>query len=166
MCSMSGRRTKIPSTKRFSTQSCFQNCAPEARVWPSSPMTIGIFISAIESSNWMTVRSSGHGADRPSLSHRSMGPAGSLINRCESKLWSDEALHLSASDVHVWHTSLVLADSLLLLLTASLSPEERARAERFAFDDARRRFIAAHGMLRTIVSRYVNERPETLMFTL
>jgi 4'-phosphopantetheinyl transferase len=95
-----------------------------------------------------------------------MGPAESLINRRDSKLWSDEALHLSASDVHVWHISLVLADSLLSLLSASLSPEERARAERFAFDDARRHFIAAHGMLRTIVSRYVNERPETLKFTL
>ncbi len=94
-----------------------------------------------------------------------MGPAESLINRRDSKLWSDEPLHLNASDVHVWHTSLVLADSLLSLLTASLSPEERARAERFAFEDARIRFIAAHGMLRTIVSRYVNERPEALMFT-
>ena len=77
----------------------------------------------------------------------------------------DEPLHLSESDVHVWHTSLVLADSLLSQLRASLSPEERARAERFAFENARVRFIAAHGMLRTIVSRYVNERPGTLMFT-
>ena len=82
-------------------------------------------------------------------------------------VWSlpDEPLHLNASDVHVWHTSLVLADSLLSHLRASLSPEERARAERFAFEDARVRYIAAHGILRTIVSRYVNERPGTLMFT-
>ena len=111
-----------------------------------------------------------------------MGPVESLTNGRESELLRmvsrrtagsgnfpqslpDEPLHLNASDVHVWHTSLVLADPLLSHLRASLSPEERARAERFAFEDARVRFIAAHGMLRTIVSRYVNERPGTLMFT-
>ena len=78
---------------------------------------------------------------------------------------TDEPLHLNASDVHVWQTSLALADSLLSQLRASLSSEECARAERFAFEDARVRFIAAHGLLRTIVSRYVNERPGTLTFT-
>jgi 4'-phosphopantetheinyl transferase len=76
-----------------------------------------------------------------------------------------EPFHVNASDVHVWHTSLRLAESRLSQLRASLSPEELARAERFAFEDARVRFIAAHGVLRTIVSRYVNERPEALTFT-
>jgi 4'-phosphopantetheinyl transferase len=47
----------------------------------------------------------------------------------------------------------------------SLSPEERARAERFAVEDARVRYIAAHGVLRAILSRYVNERPDRLTFT-
>jgi len=77
----------------------------------------------------------------------------------------DEPLHLNASDVHVWHASLRLGEARLSQLRASLSPEERARAERFAFEDARVRFIAAHGMLRTIVGRYVNERPGALTFT-
>jgi len=77
----------------------------------------------------------------------------------------DEPPHLSASEVHVWHTSLRLGEGRLSQLRAALSPEERARAERFAFEDARIRFIAAHGMLRTIVSRYVNERPGSLTFT-
>jgi 4'-phosphopantetheinyl transferase len=145
-------------------------------------MTIGIFISGIGSSNCMMVRSSGRGADRSSLNNRrSIGPAGNLTNGHDSaslpvscrtagcsnfpQSLPDEPLHLNASDVHVWHTSLLLADSLLSQLRAFLSPEERARAERFVFEDARVRFIAAHGMLRTIVSRYVNERPGTLTFT-
>jgi 4'-phosphopantetheinyl transferase len=74
-----------------------------------------------------------------------------------------DQLDLTESDVHVWHASLVLTpDSVLSRLRAVLSPEERARAERFVFEDARVRFIAAHGLLRMIVSRYVNKRPETL----
>ena len=34
-----------------------------------------------------------------------------------------------------------------------------------AFEDARVRFVAAHGMLRTIIGRYVNEQPGALTFT-
>jgi 4'-phosphopantetheinyl transferase len=77
----------------------------------------------------------------------------------------DEPLHLNASDVHVWRISLRLAESRISQLKASLSLEEHARAERFAFEEARVRFIAAHGMLRTIVSRYVNEPAAALIFT-
>jgi 4'-phosphopantetheinyl transferase len=77
----------------------------------------------------------------------------------------DEPLSLTASDIHVWHISLRPAESRLSQLRASLSPEECARAERFAFGDARRRFVAAHGTLRTILGRYVSERPEALSFT-
>lgn len=76
-----------------------------------------------------------------------------------------QPFHLKASDVHVWHTSLRFAESQLSRLRALLSPEEHARAERYAFEDARVRFIAAHGILRTIVGRYVNERPEALRFS-
>jgi 4'-phosphopantetheinyl transferase len=82
-----------------------------------------------------------------------------------ARLLPDEPLHLNASDVHVWRISLRLPESRLSRLKASLSLEERTRAERFAFEDARVRFIAAHGMLRAIVSRYVNEPPATLTFT-
>jgi 4'-phosphopantetheinyl transferase len=77
----------------------------------------------------------------------------------------DEPLSLTASDIHVWHISLRPAESRLSQLRASLSPEECARAERFAFEDARVRFIAAHGMLRTILGRYVNDQPGALTFT-
>jgi 4'-phosphopantetheinyl transferase len=77
----------------------------------------------------------------------------------------DEPLHLKASEIHVWHISLRPTESRLSQLGASLSPEECARAERLAFEDARGRFIAAHGMLRTIIGRYVNEPPRALTFT-
>lgn len=75
-----------------------------------------------------------------------------------------EPFHLNVSDVHVWQTSLRPDGSRLSRLRALLSSEERARAQRFAVEDGRLRFIAAHGTLRTIVSRYVRERPATLTF--
>lgn len=76
-----------------------------------------------------------------------------------------QPLSLEASDIHVWHIGLRLTESRRDQLRASLSPAERARAERFAFEDGRARFIAAHGMLRTIISWYVSEPPKALRFT-
>jgi 4'-phosphopantetheinyl transferase len=99
-------------------------------------MTIGISISEIGSSSFTMVRSSN----------------------------PDESFHLSASDVHVWHASLLLSDSLLARLRGSLAPEERARADRFAVDTARVRFVASRGILRAVLSRYVNEPPGALTF--
>jgi len=69
------------------------------------------------------------------------------------------------SDVHVWHASLRLSDSLLSRLRGSISREERARAERFVVDDARVRFVASRGILRAVLGRYVNEHPGALIFT-
>jgi 4'-phosphopantetheinyl transferase len=45
-----------------------------------------------------------------------------------------------------------------------LSPEERLRANRFAFDRDRGRFILSHGLLRVILSRYLTEAPERIQF--
>ncbi len=45
---------------------------------------------------------------------------------------------------------------------ASLSPEERARAERFAVPYAGSRFIAARGMLRQVLAALRGERPADL----
>lgn len=81
-----------------------------------------------------------------------------MIRDCSTAL-PDEYFHLSVSDVHVWHMSLQPPASRLSELKAFLSAQERARAEGFAFEDDRGRFIVAHGILKTIVSRYVNQEP-------
>jgi 4'-phosphopantetheinyl transferase len=46
-----------------------------------------------------------------------------------------------------------------------LSPAEHVRANRFAFDRDRERFILSHALLRVILSRYVAEAPGRIEFT-
>ena len=61
-------------------------------------------------------------------------------------------------EVHVWRSLLDLPGEYVDRLAASLSADERARADRFHFQPDRARFIVAHGVLRSILSRYLNDR--------
>ena len=47
---------------------------------------------------------------------------------------------------------------------AILSANERSRAERFVFDDDRRRFLAAHHVLRHLLGRALDQQPGALAF--
>ena len=70
---------------------------------------------------------------------------------------------LGAHDVHVWRVPLdddARAESYWSLL----SEEERRRAARFVRDVHRRRFVAAHGALRSILAAYVDAEPAALDF--
>ena len=46
----------------------------------------------------------------------------------------------------------------------TLSPDEKARAERFKFDKHRNRFIAGRGVLREMLGRYLGANPADLRF--
>ena len=65
-------------------------------------------------------------------------------------------LDLPANAVHVWRVDLRVSPDNVQRLAGTLSRAERARAARFRFPEHRRRFIAAHGALRDILSRYLN----------
>jgi 4'-phosphopantetheinyl transferase len=70
-----------------------------------------------------------------------------------------DAIVLDADVVHVWEAPL---DSAMIAADEwrdILSSGERARAERFLRDDARRRFVAAHTALRSILGRYLDVLP-------
>lgn len=73
-------------------------------------------------------------------------------------------LGLPPDEVHVWRAALDLPDPLAEALGRLLSADERERAERFHFARDRRRFSAGRGLLRDILSRYLNAAPQELRF--
>lgn len=83
----------------------------------------------------------------------------------EGLWWSPPAdLTLSRSKVHVWRASLDQPGACVERLARVLSPDERARADRFRFVQDRQRFIVGRGVLRTILSRYVGVESSGLRF--
>jgi 4'-phosphopantetheinyl transferase len=75
-----------------------------------------------------------------------------------------DSLALPDDEVHIWCASLALSRAWLQHLRASLSADELHRVQRFHFQVDRDRFIAARGVLRTILARYVNMEPGQLRF--
>lgn len=84
---------------------------------------------------------------------------------------SPEAARVTASnfvlghdEIHVWGATLDLPAARLASLGVSLSDDERGRAERFRFDRDRNRFIAARGLLRVFLGRYLDIAPDAVRF--
>jgi 4'-phosphopantetheinyl transferase len=75
-----------------------------------------------------------------------------------------ETLTLAKNEVHVWRASLELPSSRVQALQQDLSEEELERAERFHFQRHQSHFIAARGLLRTILGRYLRTEPRRLHF--
>jgi len=71
---------------------------------------------------------------------------------------------LDSTDIHLWRWRLADDAVAYAVLQQHLSEDERDHAARFRFEPDRRRYIAAHGMLRCIVACYVAERPDQLRF--
>lgn len=72
---------------------------------------------------------------------------------------------LRTGEVHIWRASLDLADTDLVRLTHTLSTDEQVRATRFCFGKDQRRFVAARGILRNILSQYLNVGSSQLSFS-
>ena len=77
-------------------------------------------------------------------------------------VWSPapEEIPSPGSEVHVWLADLEGAD--LASLGSILSAEEIARADGFRFAPDRDAFVAARGILRTLLGRYVQRDPASL----
>ena len=74
-------------------------------------------------------------------------------------------LSLPGDEVHVWRSRLNLPTSQLLHLRQTLTADELGRVARFRFQEVRNRFIAARGLLRTILGRYLGLEPGVLRFS-
>ena len=79
--------------------------------------------------------------------------------------WIDPASWpaLERDEVHVWRASLHRPGALADLFW-TLSADERTRAGRFHFARDRDRFVAARGLLRAILGRYLGRDPAQLRF--
>ena len=73
-----------------------------------------------------------------------------------------ETLPLRKGEVHVWRGIVDIPSAALQVFETVLSPDERERAHRFRFPQHQQRFIAARGMLRSLISRYLHIQPEKI----
>jgi len=82
-------------------------------------------------------------------------------------IWSapPAALDVQPHQVHVWRVRLGFRTELLDQMQTSLSAEERERAGRFHFLADRDRYIASHGCLRDVLSRYLHCKPDQPLFS-
>ena len=71
---------------------------------------------------------------------------------------------LAGNEVHVWRLPLDLQPVELDALGLLLAADEWTRAERFRFPEHRCRFIARRGSVRTILGRYLDVPPQSLIF--
>lgn len=75
-----------------------------------------------------------------------------------------EAVRLEGNEIHVWCAALSEFASELQPLNALLSSAERDKAERFRFAKDRNHFVARRGILRGILSRYLERPPSKIDF--
>ncbi|MEL6930245.1 MAG: 4'-phosphopantetheinyl transferase superfamily protein [Cyanobacteria bacterium J06600_6] len=67
--------------------------------------------------------------------------------------------------VHIWRANLKLSTQQIERLETCLSTDEIVRAQKFRFPQHKRRFIAARGILRHLLSGYLGRQPQNLCFT-
>lgn len=75
-----------------------------------------------------------------------------------------EGIGLDVGEVHIWCAPLDVSSSHTDVLWV-LSPDECERAERFYFEDDRKRFVAARVFLRHTLSLYLHCDPASLRFS-
>ena len=83
-------------------------------------------------------------------------------------VWSHppEDLELKPHIVDIWRVQINIPDHSRNRLAATLSADEKGRAARFHFAFHRDRFIAAHGCLRDVLTRYLHCEPGQINFSI
>lgn len=74
------------------------------------------------------------------------------------------ALALADDEIQVWRASLTLPEEQLVALATTLTVDEQERAARFRFPEHRDRFIAGRGLLRELLSAYLDTPAAALRF--
>jgi 4'-phosphopantetheinyl transferase len=68
-------------------------------------------------------------------------------------------------ELHVWHAALDREKKVVGQLESTLSPDEKARADRFHFANDRNRFVVARGLLRELLGKYLHQAAAGLAFS-
>jgi 4'-phosphopantetheinyl transferase len=71
----------------------------------------------------------------------------------------DRDLKLATGEVHLWLADLDQPQERRRFFMECLVPDERARAQRFAFDRQRQQFVAGRGILRVLLGRILGLAP-------
>jgi 4'-phosphopantetheinyl transferase len=71
---------------------------------------------------------------------------------------------LARREIHVWCASLATDEATLQRLESTLADQERERARRFIFERDRDRYIAARGILRELLGKYLRCAPQSIEF--
>src|ERR1700686_177425 len=82
------------------------------------------------------------------------------VERVSSSEWEQ-----IGDEIHVWQAALDREGQVPGELESTLSPEEKARADRFHFANDRNRFVVARGLLRELLGRYLHQAPAGLEFS-
>jgi len=75
-----------------------------------------------------------------------------------------DRLALADGEVHIWRASLDCSESVLHRFEAALAADEKARAQRFVFQPDRNSYIAARGVLRELLGKYLHRGPSEIEF--
>jgi 4'-phosphopantetheinyl transferase len=79
-------------------------------------------------------------------------------------LKSPAKLELAENEIHVWRAHLDCGGTVLRKFEATLSSDEKDRANRFHFERDRNSFTAARGILRDLLGRYIAQDPGKIEF--
>jgi len=84
----------------------------------------------------------------------------------ESNSWALNSgrLELGEAELHVWRANLELDESALRQLESTLASDELTRANRFHSERDRNSFVAARGVLRQLLGKYLDRSPAELEF--
>jgi 4'-phosphopantetheinyl transferase len=75
-----------------------------------------------------------------------------------------EQFEFEDQDIHVWRAYLDGEGLGLHRFEETLAPDEKARANRFVFRQDRNRYVAARGLLRELLGRYLDRSPAAIKF--
>src|SRR5215472_5230616 len=85
----------------------------------------------------------------------------SEVRDAASGQWLED---LPPGAVHLWQLQLDASPALLTASYASLSSEERERAQRFRVARPRTAFVLTRGMLRAMLAHYLGGKPHEVRF--